>query len=121
MEKDSCSLSEVYSAFMNLSLHQFPEHVKTKIDDRWAFLHTESMRFAYLWDHKTKGGRGIIDDDLPNTITQLLDYTSTKKRHFGISISDGGMKKELYDFLTFVADIPAAFAVHGEKMSAHQF
>ena len=31
------------------------------------------------------------------------------------------MKTELYDFLTFVADMPAAFAVHGENMSAHQF
>ena len=39
------------------------EEIPDLIKDRWAFLHTESMGFAYFLDPRKLGGRKMVGDD----------------------------------------------------------
>jgi hypothetical protein len=49
-------------------------HIFDLVNDRWAFLHTESMRFAYFLDPKTKAGKGFVDDDAIDNSLNLIDF-----------------------------------------------
>ena len=72
IEKDDCDLSDVYNRFKKLFNTQFADNIREKIIDRWNFIHTESMGFAYLLDPSTKGGEDMVGEDKPNTIDELV-------------------------------------------------
>ncbi|KAG9401293.1 hypothetical protein AC1031_010052 [Aphanomyces cochlioides] len=47
--------------------------------ERWDFLHTESMGFAFYLDPQTKAGEGMVEDDLYDITYQLQEYILNKK------------------------------------------
>ncbi|OWY95281.1 hypothetical protein PHMEG_00034754 [Phytophthora megakarya] len=82
-EKDSCCLASVYEGFLWLKHHKVYNkrvkgvrlHTQKRIlellEERWRFLHTDSMGIAYLLDH-TKKFSAFQGDDQINTVTQLV-------------------------------------------------
>ena len=44
------------------------------VTDRWNFLHTESMGYAYLLSLSSKGGADMVHTDRLDTIDQLKNY-----------------------------------------------
>lgn len=48
------------------------------VKDRWAFLHTASIGFAYFLDPKTKAGEGFVENHLYNNSLQLQEFVVIK-------------------------------------------
>ena len=90
LESNSSDLSVVYSSFKKLSeTFSVEETYRELVLERWNFLHTESMGFAYLLSPKTRGGEDMIQDDRKDTINQLKKYINVffqdaEKRNAGV-------------------------------------
>lgn len=87
LESDTCCLSDIYRIFLGSILYLYlglidgyslNKNFLELIKDRWAFLHTESMGFAYFLDPKTRAGEGFIDDDLYDNARLLKDFVLRK-------------------------------------------
>ena len=76
MEKDRGFLSDVYKTFLNLLSHSAlqDKNVRDLVEDRWNFIHTEAMGFAYLLDPRQLGGRNMFGNDKENTLQELQSY-----------------------------------------------
>jgi hypothetical protein len=77
MERDDSLLSDVYSTFLDLLDNPVlgrSQAIRDVIQDRWNFLHTESMGFAYILDPRTMGGERMIEQDIIDTSRQLTEY-----------------------------------------------
>lgn len=63
MEKDKCFLSDVYKTFLNLLSHSALQdnNVRELVENRWSFIHTESMGFAFLLDPRQLGGQHMFE------------------------------------------------------------
>ena len=95
LESDSCCISDIYRLFLDLldGYCQIPAILEL-VNDRWAFLHTESMASAYFLDPKTKAGEGFIGNDLYDCDINLKDYIP--RNNFAGSIQDIEDELELY-------------------------
>lgn len=71
----------------------FPEILEL-VMDRWAFLHTESMAFAYFLDPKTKAGEGFIGNDLYDSDFCLKEFIM--KNQFAQSVQQIEAELELF-------------------------
>jgi hypothetical protein len=79
LESDACCLSDIYKIFKALLIgYAGQEYILELVKDRWAFLHTESMGFAYFLDPKLKPGEGFIDDDMYDTMEALPEFIIRK-------------------------------------------
>ena len=70
-ESDDTNLSCIYQSFVDLRKNIA---IKTYVDDRWAFLHTESMGFAYLLNPNKYGGESFEGSDKEDSYTQLIEH-----------------------------------------------
>lgn len=50
------------------------------INERWSFLHTESMGIAYFIDPKTKTGLDMAGTDRIDTLFQLKNFIHKKTK-----------------------------------------
>ncbi|KAG9408120.1 hypothetical protein AC1031_021360 [Aphanomyces cochlioides] len=64
--------------------------------ERWDFLHTESMGFAYYLDPRTKAGEGMFEDDLYDITRLLQEFILNKKR---ITTSQCDVQLEIAEFV----------------------
>ena len=79
LESNECSLSEIYTIFKKmLDEYSSQPDILELVNDRWAFLHTASMGFAYFLDPKNRGGEGFIGNDL-NDNSILLEKFAVMK------------------------------------------
>jgi hypothetical protein len=74
--------------FQQASQYAISWSYQNKSEGKMDFIHTESMGFAYLLDHKTKFGEEMIGGDKSDTIKQLISYLSAKKATLGIEASE---------------------------------
>jgi hypothetical protein len=95
LESDFCCLSDIYKCFLGLinGYKDFPEILELVVD-RCAFVHTESMAFAYFLDPKTKAGEGFIGNDLYDSDVCLKEFIM--KNQFSQSVQQIEAKLELF-------------------------
>lgn len=75
LERDTCCLSDIYRIFLGLlEGYSFNSSILDLIKDRWAFLHSESMGFAYFLDPTTSAGKGFIGDDMYDNHILLKEF-----------------------------------------------
>ena len=103
LEADACCLSDIYRIFLAL-IQGFSSHPKILelIQDRWAFLHTESMGFAYFLDPKTRAGEGFIENDLYDNAILLKEFVLKKQ----FTDDDGTFQNEYERFLLEMKNPP---------------
>ncbi|KAF0710280.1 hypothetical protein AaE_012606, partial [Aphanomyces astaci] len=81
LESNSCCLSDVYRVFLQLREHwQSNVELTDLVMDRWAFIHTESMGFAFFLDPATRAGEGMFEDDLYDNSRLLVKFIVQKKK-----------------------------------------
>ncbi|ETV65719.1 hypothetical protein H257_17606 [Aphanomyces astaci] len=96
-EGDTCCLSDVYRLFLELRAHWSTSDELTELLlDRWAFIHTESMGFAYFLDPTTRAGEGMFEDDLYDNAHLLQEFVLVKKQ---ISSNVEAVRTELANFV----------------------
>ena len=82
LESNDCDLSDIYSCFIELKDEwKNDSELLAIVEERWAFVHTESMRFAYLLNPNTKAGLRMVGTDKMDTIEQLRDFVINKKQY----------------------------------------
>ena len=102
LEKNGSDLSVVYSSFNRLFTHfRQNESISEVVQNRWNFLHTESMGFAYLLSPATKGGEDMVHNDRSDTIKQLKSYinvffTAENDRNFATEDLEKYLSKYAY-------------------------
>jgi hypothetical protein len=79
LESDTCCLSDIYKLFKGFLVdYKDDEDIIELVQDRWAFLHTESMGFAYFLDPKTRAGAGLVGDDMYDNSILIQQYSVRK-------------------------------------------
>ena len=79
LESNECCLSEIYTIFKKmLDGYSSEPDILELVNDRWAFLHTASMGFAYFLDPKNCGGEGFIENDLFDNSILLEEFAVVK-------------------------------------------
>jgi hypothetical protein len=79
LESNDCTLSDIYKIFKTmLDEYESEADIIELVKDRWAFLHTASMGFAYFLDPKTKAGEGFVDNDLYDNAELLKEFAVLK-------------------------------------------
>ena len=100
-ESNKCNLSDIYSLFLELrSKWATNSKLIDIVDKRWAFLHTESMGFAYFLNPQYKAGCLMINTDIVDTLKQLKVFILEKKK-YNISVED--LNSEINLFISDVA------------------
>jgi hypothetical protein len=81
LESNDSNLSDIYLSFLELikEYEHYPEILKL-VHERWVFLHTPSMAFAYYLDPKTAGGMGMVEDDVLITDEQIKKFILSEKK-----------------------------------------
>jgi len=106
LENDSTTLDEVYSAFSSLKsyyelcncLNLVGKNTLLNIvENRWKFIHTQSLDFSYVLKPGNSYGNGIINGNLLQTINQLKEFI---KRFFETEDEVKQCCKELNDYLS---------------------
>lgn len=87
----------MYTAFVYRRDEQIKTTIMDAIENRWVFIHTDSMGFAYLCD-QTKDPAGFVHDDLMVTIKQLK--TIAMKHGYSQAEVDA-MGTEIAKFINF--------------------
>lgn len=98
-ESDNTSLSQVYVYFQQLlESNVYSEEETSKINQRWNFIHTESMGFAYILNPKTKGGLGMVGNDLEDSYVQLQEFLKNQNE------TEAVISEEFNKFTEYVAE-----------------
>ena len=107
LESDQTDLSWVYLSFLKL---RKMTSIKSFVNSRWNFLHTESMGIAYLLNPFSEGGKGFIGNDrfdaynaLINRFTQTFLHDSTDLEEEEKAIN--GFKAEVNAYLSEISPI----------------
>lgn len=91
----------MYSFFQQLLISPlYNDEELLLIKKRWEFIHTESMGFAYVLNPKTKGGLGMMGEDLEETYDNLRNFFD----------NDDEINKEFDRFIQLVAEPSSAYA-----------
>lgn len=102
METRKSDLSQVYQVFQRL-LAKFEgnDEITSLVNERWAFIHTQSMGIAYFLNPKTKAGSNMVGTDKQDTIDQLEEFILEKAK---ISDDEEAVSKEIDDFVDLVTN-----------------
>jgi hypothetical protein len=109
LEANGTALSRVYQSFLDLrEKWAANKQLVALVDDRWAFLHTESMGMAYFLDPKTAAGEKMVGTDRLDTIMQIQKYA----KRLCPSAKDADIAKSIGDFtehMTHLTDTEISF------------
>ncbi len=94
LESDDCNLSDIYKSFLELlNCYKDNSEILKLVEERWCFVHTPSMGFAYFLDPKTRAGQRMVGDDVILTDGQLrkfivdgwISYSHTQKEKYALT------------------------------------
>jgi hypothetical protein len=115
-ESDSIDLSQVYRGFTWLMAHPLFQNNASILEivmDKWVYIHTMSMAYAFFLNPKTAAGTkpAMHADDSDDVIVELIH----------LSLDKAAMKAELEQFTTMVQAPTPKQAVTIENMSPKQW
>ena len=83
MEADTTTIDQVYSSFNKMLKHfQHVENIRDLVKERWDFLTTESMQFAYMLN-PLNNLADMVDNDRHDTYQRLSAYVLRNAAQLG--------------------------------------
>ena len=114
-ESNKCCLSDIYGVFKSFLLDYGGDpEILSLVQDRWNFLHTESMDFAYFLDPKTRAGEGFIGEDMLDNARLLPQFIVRK----GFCDDDAVIQAEYANFIADMKNLSAKTVEFIESNSA---
>jgi hypothetical protein len=99
-ESDGSNLSHVYTYFQKLLLNPLYSDMELlAVKQRWEFIHTESMGYAYFFNPVNEGGLGMVGSDLDDTLDALDIYIEMMAHNEDHQVQ---LQRELDEFKAFV-------------------
>ena len=96
LESNDCNLSDIYKVFLEMQhYYQNNPAVINLVNQRWEFIHTPSMGFAYYLDPRTGGGKGMVGDDIASTDEQLRNFIRLEKK---LCLDANAINDEIWKF-----------------------